>query len=47
MGMRREFQRQYSHSELVKVQKMDNIYEDIICITKKGMEKGKETILLD
>lgn len=47
MGMRREFQRQYRHSELVKIQRRDNIYEDIICITKKGMEKGKEPILLD
>jgi len=41
MGMKREFQRQYDHSELVKILRMDNIYEDVIRITSKGMEKGK------
>ncbi|HPU36908.1 MAG TPA: hypothetical protein PK601_02785 [Methanothermobacter sp.] len=39
--MKREFQRQYDHSELVKILRMDNIYEDVIRITSKGMEKGK------
>lgn len=46
-GMRREFQNKFINSDLVKITRMDTVYEDYICLTDKGMEKGKYPVLLD
>lgn len=51
MGMRREFQNKYHDSDLVEITRMNTVYEDYICLTKKGIkeceEKGSPPILLD
>lgn len=50
-GMRKEFQNKYHDSDLVKITRMNTIYEDYICFTEKGInkceEKGSPSILLD
>ena len=47
MGMRREFQNKYANSDLVEITRMNNVVEDYICLTDKGMAYGKTPILLD
>lgn len=51
MGIRKEFQKKYGNSDLVKITRMNSVYEDYFCLTEKGFEKenkrGSQIILLE
>ncbi|RLG71544.1 MAG: hypothetical protein DRO11_04220 [Methanobacteriota archaeon] len=44
--VRKAFQKSYGKSPYIRIKREDNILNDIICFTEKGMEKGKKPILL-
>lgn len=47
IGMRKAFQNEFGESDLIKIERMNRVIDDYICITKKGLKSGKEPILLD
>lgn len=47
IGMRTAFQKEYGGKDYFIADRMNRAVDDYICLTKKGIEKCKESILLD